>query len=341
MTSLLRRQITLAGLLAASGCAATAPATEERTKVKTMSQDATPKRTHCLGRYLIDLHSDVKVDASFVFVKGIVRTLNNISQSSFEQIVSTREAKLKTSQHGNGDSMLVARSDLGAGKVVIQSLKSSTSKAFHLNETFVYLADKKILFTQADESNASAQAQSLNISTLMANSFRHRETNEIPSGIGFCVNFGLLAANKLNNEEVKASFKFKPYPTVSVYFTSYVTGNPDAELLNRLGGIPASLAAAAAGMTTLRKGNRDLGPVKGQELLVRAREEGKRSYEFLWESQGRANSIEFPFLSLKLTTSAETNEKGQVVDAPFKTDEEALQFWDGILHTLRLRPGAV
>ena len=48
----------------------------------------------------------------------------------------------------------------------------------------------------------------------------------------------------------------------------------------------------------------------------------------------------FPFISLKLTTTAQTH-NGEIVEAPFKTDEEALQFWDAILQTLRLRPGAV
>ena len=341
MTSVLRRQITLAGLLAASGCAATAPVIEERTKGRTMSQDASPKKTHCLGRYLIDLQADTKISASFVYGKGQVETKTNTSKGTFDSLVAARESALKSARHDKFGSLFVGRTELGSNKVLLDSWKSDANTESHANESFIYLPENKVLFTRKTSSDADAHARTVTLAKSIAADYKYRAPDEIPSGVGFCINFGMIADKNLNSEEVRAAFKFDPYPTVSVYFNSYVTGSPDAELLSRIGGIPASLASAAAGMSTLRKGNRNLGPVKGQELLVRASEDGKRSYEFLWESQGRPNSIEFPFLSIKLTTVAETDKKGQIVEAPFKTDEEALQFWDAIVQTLRLRPGAV
>jgi Tle cognate immunity protein 4 C-terminal domain/Tle cognate immunity protein 4 N-terminal domain len=341
MTNLLRRKAAIAALLALCGCTTTFSGTQERTKVINMSQDNTPKKTHCLGRYLIDLNADVAVDADFVYAKGKVETRLNVAQSSFERTVSMREEKLKNTPHDKGGFMLVGRTELASNMVLIQSwTDSTTGKTIHVNESYIFLPEKKTLFLQSDQSDASSQKQSLDIARSIASDYRYRAPGEIPAGGGFCINSGLIASNQLNTEEVKAAFHFKQFPSVSVYLNSYVTGEPDKELLDRLGGLPASLAKAAAGMTSLRRGNRNLGMVKGQEFLVRADEGGKRSYEFLWESQGRARSVGYPFLSLKLTTTAETL-NGQIIEAPFKTDEEALQFWDAMLQTLRLRPGAV
>jgi hypothetical protein len=341
MTNLLRRKAAIAVLLALCGCTTTFSGTQERTKAINMSQDNTLKKTHCLGRYLIDLNADVAVDADFKYASGKIETRRNVPQSNFEQLVSTREAKLKNTPHKLGGNMLVGRTELSPSKVLLQTwTDSTTTKNIHLNESFIYFPEKRTLFLHNAESTASAQTRSVELFKRVANSYEYREPDVISSKIGFCINSGLIVSSLLSNEEVKAAFHFKQFPSVSVYLNSYVTGEPDKDLLDRLGGLPVSLAKAAAGMTSLRRGNRNLGTVKGQELLVRANEGGKRSYEFLWESQGRASSIEFPFLSLKLTTTAETL-NGQIIEAPFKTDEEALQFWDAMLQTLRLRPGAV
>ncbi|NMM26714.1 MAG: hypothetical protein HHJ12_05340 [Glaciimonas sp.] len=341
MINSLRRKTAIAALLALCGCTATYSDTQERTKAINMSQDNIHTKTHCLGRYLIDLNADVVVDAYFVYAKGKVETRLNFLKSDFERLVSNRETTLKNTPHDKGGSMFVGRTELAPNRILIQSWTDSvTSKTMHVNEKYVYIPEKRTLFFRKTDSDASARSNTIDLAKRIAGSYQYRNPDEIPSGVGFCINSGLMADNNLNSEEVKAAFHFKQYPSVSVYFNSYVTGNPDTELLDRLGGLPASLMQAAAGMTSLRRGNRNLGPVKGQELLVRASAEGKRSYEFLWESQGRDSSIEFPFISLKLTTTAETD-NGKIVDAPFKTDAEALQFWDAILQTLRLRPGAV
>ena len=342
MTDLSRRTATMAVLLAFCGCTAPLSPPQERIiKAINMSQDNTPKKTHCLGRYLVDLNADATVDAYFVYGDGKVETRLNVPQFNFEQLILSREAKLKNTPHKRGGNMFIARTELSPNRILIESWLSNVgSKTMILNESFVFIQEKEVLFLQTDESDASSRTRNIEIAKSIAADYRYRASDEIPSGVGFCINSGLIADKHLNTEEVKAAFHFKQYPSVSVYLNSYVTGNPDSDLLDRLGGLPASLAQAAAGMTSLRRGNHNLGPVKGQELLVRASADGKRSYEFLWESQGRANSIEFPFMSLKLTTTAETN-NGKIIDAPFKTDEEALKFWDAILQTIRLRPGAV
>ena len=49
-------------------------------------------------------------------------------------------------------------------------------------------------------------------------------------------------------------------------------------------------------MRNLRRGERNVGPIQGQEILAHAEDGGRKMYAFLWESQGRAESLQFPFL---------------------------------------------
>nr|WP_310233834.1 T6SS immunity protein Tli4 family protein [Luteimonas terrae] len=122
---------------------------------------------------------------------------------------------------------------------------------------------------------------------------------------------------------------------------SYMKGKPDRELLERASSIPPGYEEVAARMNTMRAAPRQVGSVRGQELLVRGDGAGKTSYEFLWEYQGEANSLERPFLSLQLSTTAKSDDDGEVIDAPLESDEAAIAAWNGVLDTLRIRPGAV
>lgn len=307
-----------------------------------MNQDKSPKKSACLGRYLIDIPVDSIVRSSFKFASGILQTKQNLSQSDFQRTIEKREIELKKNLHKKAGNMFVARTELAPNKILIQSLDSSVSTTIHRNETFVYLPENESLYTQTDSSDAESQLNSVAVARRVADLFKYRSTDEIPSGVGFCINNGLIASKALNREEVSASIDFKKYPTISFSINSLVTGSPTEGLISRtdraLANEPAALLAT---LTILRKGQRNLGPVQAEEILIRATENGKRTYAFSWKSEGKADSIEFPSIAIKLSTGDKTDANGEAADAPFKTDKEALEFWDGLLNTLRLRPGAV
>jgi hypothetical protein len=311
-------------------------------KNNAMNQNNSPQKPVCLGRYLIDVPVDSVVRSSFKFASGILQTKQNLSQADFQRIIETREIELRKTPHKKVGNMFVARTELAPNRILIQSLDSSVSTTIHKNETFVYLAENRSLYTQADTSDAESQLNSVAVARRVADLFKYRGTDEIPTGVGFCINNGLIASKALNREEVSASIDFKKYPTISFSVNSLVTGNPTEGLISRtdraLANEPAALLAA---MTILRKGKRNLGPLQAEEILIRTTEDGKRAYAFSWKSEGKADSIEFPAIAIKLTTSDKTDTSGAAVDAPFKTDKEALEFWDDLLGTLRLRPGAV
>ncbi|RPE74787.1 T6SS immunity protein Tli4 family protein [Vulcaniibacterium tengchongense] len=301
-------------------------------------------KTHCLGRYLIDLPASAKVTTRYVYSRGKIATRVDVSPEGYAKLLSEQEDALKAARHDDGGSMLVDRVEFAPGKVSLISWKSPHSRILYQYRYFAYLPERRVLFLLEGEGSAKAEARARADKAggeLVTELLRYREGDEVPKSPGYCFDHGLVADNALNQEEFTANIKLKEYPSVTLTLMSYVTGKPDRELLQRASRIPPGFERAVAHMKTLRRGDRNIGPVKGQELLVRADAEGKRSYHFLWESQGRANSLEFPFMSLQLSTTDETDARGEVIDAPFESDEEALELWDSILTTLRLRPGAV
>jgi Tle cognate immunity protein 4 C-terminal domain/Tle cognate immunity protein 4 N-terminal domain len=306
-----------------------------------MNQDTSLRKTHCLGRYLIDLPQDAVIESSFKYANGYVETRRNVSKSAFDQIVDKREKELRASKHDKFGNLFVAQTELSKNKVLIQSWAGAASSRTHVNEAFIYLEDRRVLYLQKDESSASAQADSVRLAKRIAEQYQYRENDSIPTAPGFCINYGLLASNVLNREEFGAAIRLKRYPSVDIDLGSRITGTPDGEgLLSRADREITAMGQAMAGVKALRKGSRNIDNVKGEELLLTAQKDGVKVYEFNWQSRGAVNSLEFPSMSFRLTTGQQTKD-GSLINAPFKTDDEALQLWDSILQSLRLRPGSV
>lgn len=308
-----------------------------------MSQDNSSKKTVCLGRYLIDLPADATIKSSFKYANGFVETKLNFTQSSFEQVLSNRENSLKNTLHKLGGTMLVGRTELAKNRVLIQSWTDATTTQNILNnEIFIYEPEGRVYFLNTVSSSASGQAELLKITKRIAERYKFRNQESVPMETGFAINSGLISGNATNREAVSSVVNLKQFPSISVSFNSQVTGAPSGGLLDRSNNAMASLdPSVAANITTLRKTARNIGPVKGEEILISGNEDGKRSFEFNWQSEGLANSIEFPSMRIRLSTADKTNANAELVDAPFKTDKEALDYWDALLNTLRLRPGAV
>lgn len=316
-------------LLMLPGLAAAAPDTRRSTM-----------KTLCLGRHLVEVPSDSELKIGYEYAGGPVVTQRNVDRDRFLDLVAEQERRLKATQHRAGGTMLVQRAEPTADSVLLTSWSSPTSRRIHAQDFYLHVPAQRVLYHFTGQSDETRLQGAVDYYRTLGGAVRYRDAAEIPKEAGFCIDSGFIARNKLGKEGFTAGIRARAYPSVSMTLTAYVTGKPDADLLTRVGNVPPGYAKAAAQMKPLRRGQEDIGPFRGQELLVRADAEGKRSYEFLWETQGKANSLGFPFISLELSTTGKSDAKGKIVDAPFKSDEEAIGYWDSVLKTLRLRPGA-
>lgn len=303
--------------------------------------DMKPSETHCLGRHLVDLPTGSKVDARYKYMNLRIEVVQGVSKPAYQGRVASRQAELQRTRHSRGGNLFVERNDFSPTQQELVSWVNTASRLGHRSELFSYFEQPRVMFVFEGEGSASRLAEFTEYSRELAGKNEYRANARIPSGAGFCFDSGFVSGFRPTNEEVAASLDVPGYPSVTISYDTYVTGKPDQPLLSRVPRVPSMLVSLISGTRTVRRGKRNIGSIEGQELLVRGTEDGKRSYEFLWESQGRANSAEYPFMSLQLSTTSASDEEGNVIDAPFASDEEALALWDSILDSIRLRPGAV
>lgn len=97
-----------------------------------------------------------------------------------------------------------------------------------------------------------------------------------------------------------------------------------------------ALGNLATLVNVLRKGDRQIGPYKGQEHLVSAPNSGgMRGHAFVWETQGEG-TLDTPSIKIELTTGHQ-DKKGNPQKTTL-TDQQAIKLWDDILASFRLRP---
>ncbi|MET2714046.1 T6SS immunity protein Tli4 family protein, partial [Klebsiella pneumoniae] len=126
-------------------------------------------------------------------------------------------------------------------------------------------------------------------------------------------------------------------PGVDFEFRS-LTGAAQKNLLERVGGLMQELLSTFAGMETLRKGKHPVGSLPGEEYPVAGSDKGQRAYTFMWEVQGKEESLTEPNLTAGLAVLERSNENGKPPPPAFKSDKEALELWDTIVDSIRVRP---
>jgi len=290
--------------------------------------------TWCMGRYVIDLPKGTKVEAEYMTKGAKVNTLTNISFAQFLDTVATRRQSLNETPHNKGGSMLVDTDSITRDCITLVSWSSLSGRRVYNYETFQYLEEHQALYIFTGRGNADEEQRN-KAAKVQRNSYgelRYRAPMEIPTEPGFCINEGLIMTSEPNREEYTAVMRLAEYPDVVVVLESYVTNNPD-DFSDRA--TPFGLSAANFFHTkTLKNRNRSIGKAKGRERLTRSRmkKNGKTIYDFEWKTYGIAGSMEYPYMRLTLRT-----ENGS--STPSLTgDKQALQLWESLLTSLRLRP---
>ncbi|MCD9087065.1 T6SS immunity protein Tli4 family protein [Stenotrophomonas sp. SY1] len=291
-------------------------------------------KTLCVGRFLIDVPAGTAVSPGYVYARKKVQTTLGVSSDAFHRRINERGAALSAARHRMGGSMAVSQTRIDDDAVLVTSWVADSSRAGHRQELYVLDRTHDVQYLVSGETEAARLPAAIENYRALRPRISYRRPDSIPTTAGFCIDSGFIAGNRINSEEMTVGLRPREYPGARMTLMSYVTGKPDRPLLQRSSNVPPEYAAAQAQMRNLRRGERDVGPIQGQEILAHGQSDGNQMYAFLWESQGRAESLQFPFLSLQLLAE----EKGTQA---FRDDAQALGAWDQVLGSLRLRPGAI
>ena len=308
-------------------------------------------QTHCFGRFLIDLPKTgelVAQTSEFMFGKietGRTPPKQNIHQDGFVEMMKTREADLRAGKHEKNYSFSDARnvSTVPKGKVFKIHRKMTVVK--ETNYGFeAYLSNGGVLFsvkeTAYDEDKIDSVLQRLE--TRLLPNLRARKPNEIPSEPGFCIKEGFIAddGKTPQYEQAELFFRFKEWPDVTVSVYSRTNGDKlEDSLLTRIKKpLPLEFAEAAKGIKTFRQAKRVIGPHQGEEVLdALPTGHGYSVHHFVWDVAGEPRSIFAPHIHIELGTGSGRSTNHRYM-RPSLTDQQAIELYDRIVNSIRLRP---
>ncbi|WP_413185636.1 T6SS immunity protein Tli4 family protein [Paraburkholderia sacchari] len=293
-------------------------------------------KTHAIGRHLVDVPASAQLVESWDYDKDSLELLAPSDDAQFARLVSQREAQLKSKIQRSGKPAFAERVPLANGSISIFSWRLSEEKGIYMADTY-FRAGNRIIRYQSDVIPIANQEKAIAFYKRCSEKWREIPVGQMPQGIGFVVGNTILADNFLNYESWNLLIKLEGKPDVALEVSSFV-GAAEEGLRQRAGGILARMLGMAAGLSQLRNHARPVGPIQADEILVAGTQDGKRGYGFKWEAPGKSYSLAEPNLNVSL----EVRESAYATNREsFSSDDEALELWDTLVNSIRLRPGAV
>lgn len=293
--------------------------------------------TRAVGRHLVNVPADAKVIEAYTYNEDKLEPFSIGNRGHFDSIIAMREQELKKMLHRKRkEAMFLERVDHPNGSVTLISWSDPASAVLYLFDTYFWIGSKAIKYSGDVSPNLKQEALSRRVR--LSEEWREIKSSEIPEGIGFVAGDVMLAAKRFNLESWTLSAKFPGKPDVNFIMHGFAQRVVEPGLRERAGGATGFLATVLAGKSTLRNRARPVGPITGDEILLAATQNGRRSYGFKWEAQGKTNALAEPNLIVELTDGI--HDPDAAGPTSFKDDDEALALWDEIIDSIRLRPGA-
>lgn len=296
--------------------------------------------THCFGRFLIDLPSNAVIRPGYRLWGARMESLQ-LPASALEGVMNARERELKAQPHlKSHGNLFLRRIEFGPKAKGIYSWNSEVSTKLFRLDTYAIAEPAGPVFRLQVRVSDDRESLALNQATAWTSNLRSREPLEIPTDPGFCINDGFIAGSAFQVEGFRIGVTFPDHPGAQFLFRSS-TGAEENRLLERMGGFLMGVAKLAAGITTLKKGVRNIGQIQAEEYATAGSQDGQRLYSFTWESQGKDDSITEPNLAAQLgVLERNPDDQGKPPPPAFASDAEAVALWDAIVESIRLRPGA-
>jgi len=178
----------------------------------------------------------------------------------------------------------------------------------------------------------------------IASSLRVRSESDIPAESGMCIQGGFSSIEP-KYERAAIGLYFEEYPDVRLSIDAHKNqdylplGSSPKRLREkaREKGMANGFGDFFSKIKVLREGSRQLGIWEGEEFATRRPRfiDDTDAHEFRFHSMGSIKNAYHPELDIRLDTGVKKNAKAKAT--PSLTDDEALDLWDRIITTIRLR----
>jgi hypothetical protein len=309
--------------------------TQQMQKAKTMSEELfKPEQSSpfCFGRLMFDLPKHAVVTGSNYNHPSVdnFETTENVTKEDFEKKISDFESQLRNIKHKKDPSLLKEKIEVTGipnAKIFVhwendfsEHLVTVTGFRWFNNKTQIKLVSEiSTRFLQSAPNEIVEVIKGL----------RPRAVNEVPTEHGFCIEGGFFPDQQTGQwvETADLAVGFSPWADVSISIETLVSHQKDPDtLLDRIN----ALGAPPFSINLIRKGARDSGPHKGQEVLFESTQRGHRTYTFIWETDGEIDNNQLPHIHLEMRFGHEGKR--------LLSKDEALALYEYVLAHLRVRP---
>jgi hypothetical protein len=321
-----------------------------------MNLDTRTWKTVCMGRFMMKVPPDAQFSGRYrIRNKSIEFRKDLTSVEQLNQEILAKQNAFKQQKHVDFGTRYIDSYNLNNKGVSLWGFSDGEANFIngrHEREAHNYFYSTnpfRVWYLKVDVGPSGIEEARKYVLNL-ANEIRPLAEGEIPKDFGFVIEGGLVRSDEWRGEIM--GFYFEPpffinpigqskEALVSFGLDTMAQGglNPkyDVKLLERIS--PAQQALQAIkGVRVLRQRDRMLNGIEGQEYLMRERNSDDRwtSYMFRWEVIGKTKNNYEPGIHIDMSVRRPTSYEFPA--PPFKSDEEALAFWDAALETFQLRP---
>ena len=295
-------------------------------------------KTHCIGRFLIDLPADAEYVGGNYEYGFVSIERQSMDRSAFDQEVNALETRLREST--NKEATLLLKKSTPNDETRVFGFWLDHDQRVRVKVWgYRWLNGMRYLTRNSadpDKLDGAVMRQEVILSSL-----RKLETNP-PTAKGFCVEQALIADDGTSkHENLNMRFRLKSHPDVVLdVATNRNTSTPPESLLSRKPSVFSGLGllgATLGGISTIKEGERKIGEHPGEEWLLKApNDQGQNAHLFTWEAPGLYRDPLHPQIRFDLQSG---NFDGGLDPKPISmTDKQMLDLWEKILNSLRLRP---
>jgi len=295
------------------------------------------RKTIAIGRHLIDAPETATLIPQWKYNGVPIEFRDDIlTDEEYDDMMDEREQALRAAKHERYDSLFVRRVPHANRGVTFISWPEPSDTYVYRFDTYFRIGSQTLVY--AGEVTNDLRDTALSTCEKLSQSWRAIDGGALPEGPGFVARNVMLARTLFNPESWSLAIRLAGKPDVALRITAFARSADRPGLRKRAGGMLPSLFGSVVGMHQLRNRARPVGPIEADEILIAGTEKGKRLYTFKWEAPGNAYALGDPNINVSmnvLDSAYKTNQES------FTSDEEALELWDALVESIRLRPGAV
>ena len=304
-------------------------------------------KTYCFGRFLIDLPKAAEVNGqAYEYMFGKIKSERFLKgEEAFAQKMKERETELKAGKHEEKFELISTRIPPSAPNSRVFGISRKLFVTKITNYGFeAYRLVGSSLFSMHETNYDQDKIDSVihRLETRLLPNLQYRSTDKIPTEPGFCIENGFIAddGKTAQYEDAGISFKFKKWPDVSIVVSTRTNGDKLEEpLLVRIKKpIPEVFSDVAKEIRQLRQGKSEVGALRGEESLITLpTDHGFGVHHFVWEARGEPRANFVPLIHLDFDTG-DGRSVNQRYMRPSLTDKQAIELFDAIVNSIRLRP---